>query len=481
MMKPAKYLLLDRGTINGHRCENAALQLCQATKDNRPDGSPFFSEEFFATPPKPWEVRYDNGYPCMFYDEDAGIYRLYYTLFTHDTDSSETPLSSRPAKQYTPMDTRVTSVCYAFSHDGITWEKPELGLVEFEGSSANNIVMRNAHGTCVLLDRAEPDPARRYKLMTKIEYSHRNHYMAVAFSADGIHFSEPRPWPRYNPQADTYNFVFRDPATNRFVLITRIWKNGVRIAAKCESSDFLDWSEPVEIARGDGFADQVYSMPVFPYENIYLGLASIYHDGNRCADNFDTVDLTLAFSTKLDHFDRVEAGASFIPRGPGRYPDGVWDCGCIYASTPVEIGDRLYFYYMGGNGQHTNYRETSFGRAWIRKDRFAGYEAVDPSKESVITLAPANFFGSRLKVLADVDTDAGGWLRCELMDARGARPVEGFAPAKPGVQGADGWIDIAFEGGALETLGPKEYALRFTYSHAKLFALEGDLRIIKRD
>jgi len=83
-----------------------------------------------------------------------------------------------------------------------------------------------------------------------MHYSQENNYMAVAFSRDGIDFSNPQRWPKYNPPADTHNFVFMDPKTNRYVLVTRVWKDGIRIAAKSESSDFLTWTEPEEIARG---------------------------------------------------------------------------------------------------------------------------------------------------------------------------------------------------------------------------------------
>ena len=34
------------------------------------------------------------------------------------------------------------AICYATSKDGVTWAKPELGLVEYEGSTANNILWR---------------------------------------------------------------------------------------------------------------------------------------------------------------------------------------------------------------------------------------------------------------------------------------------------------------------------------------------------
>ena len=42
-------------------------------------------------------------------------------------------------------------VCYAVSSDGVNWEKPELGLVEFNGSKRNNILPFEARGNSGLL------------------------------------------------------------------------------------------------------------------------------------------------------------------------------------------------------------------------------------------------------------------------------------------------------------------------------------------
>jgi hypothetical protein len=41
------------------------------------------------------------------------------------------------SRDLSPRDTGYT--CYAESVDGIHWEKPELGLVEVQGSRRNNI------------------------------------------------------------------------------------------------------------------------------------------------------------------------------------------------------------------------------------------------------------------------------------------------------------------------------------------------------
>jgi len=199
-------------------------------------------------------------------------------------------------------------------------EKPELNVAEFAGGTKNNIILKFAHGSSILYDPDDPCPAKRYKLITKMQYSAENYYMAEAFSSDGIHFSTPQPWQKFHPRADTHNYAFLDPMTGRYILITRIWKDGVRVVAKSESQDFLNWTEPQELVRGIGFSNQIYSMPVFPYEYLYFGVASIYHDGDQCSKDFDTVDLTLLYSTDLEHFEWIEPNGVLIERGKGSYP-----------------------------------------------------------------------------------------------------------------------------------------------------------------
>ncbi|WP_077369767.1 hypothetical protein [Anaerosalibacter sp. Marseille-P3206] len=471
-----KYLFLDRGIIDGHWTSNAILKLNQITKDV--ENNPMFREDYFSNPSRPWEVRYDNGYPNVFYDKEYEIFRCYYTLFTYDIESQNTALEERTNKQYIPTSSRITSVCYAESKDGVNWVKPNLGLVEFDGNKDNNILMRYGHGTSVLYDEDEVDPNKRYKLMTKIEYSHDNHFMAVAFSSDGIHFSDYIEWPKYNPQADTYNFVFRDKKTNKFIMITRVWKNGVRIVAKCESNDFINWSEPEEILRGNGFEDQIYSMPVFQYAGIYLGLASVYHEGDRTLPDFDLVDLKLKFATDLNNWDSICPGECFIPRGEGIYPDGEFDCGCIYASIPVEIDDKLYFYYMGGNGQHTNFRETSFGRGFIEKDKFAYYTQRDDELEGELHTGLFSIYGNDLSILADIEED--GYILIELEDKYG-NAVQGFTfeDCIP-LRKADGFKKISFKDKNLLEIGNKSVKFKFKFQNSKLYALKGDIDSCRR-
>ena len=468
-----KYLFFDGRLVNAYKTTNAKLTLAQIKKDNKV----FFMEDYFSEDRREWEVRYDNSYPNVIYDDRDKKYKVYYTLFTHDSDSESTSLEERVGKNYTPTSGRITSLCYAESYDGVNWIKPNLGLVEFKGSKDNNILFKYAHGTGVYLDELEKDDNKRYKLITKIEYSHGNNFMAVAFSKDGIHFSDFIEWPKYNPNADTHNFVFRDKKTNKFILITRIWSDGVRIVAKSESEDFLSWTEPVEIARGDGFFNQIYSMPVFQQGDYYIGLASMYHEGDRTLEDFDLVDCTLMYSTKLSGWETICKGENFIPRGKGKYPTGDFDCGCIYSSAPLEIDGKLYFYYMGGNGQHTNYRETSFSRGYIEKDKFAFYEQRNMDLDAILQSRSVYVYGKELRMLADLSE---GWnIEVQITDLRG-NIFDGYSYADSVITVEGDYVNISFKERCLNELEGNDVSINIRYRNSRLYTLEGEFIINRR-
>jgi len=461
--------------LNGHLLDNVTLTVNTVQKDTK--NNPLFSEEYFGVHKKKWEVRYDNGYPNVIYDPKYQKYRCYYTSFTYDNDSSNTSLKERINKRYVPSKNRISSLCYAESIDGINWYKPNLNLVNFDGSYENNILMEFVHGTSVFLDEEELDFRKRYKLITKVDYPSGRSYMAVSFSEDGIHFGKLIEWPRYNPQADTHNFAFKDKKTGKYKVITRIWQDGVRIPAISESIDFINWSEPEEILRGDGFQNQIYSMPVFQCEDIYVGLASIYHEGDRSDQNYDLVDIELKYATNIGHWDSVCKGQYFIPRGEGFYPDGEFDCGCIYAASPIEIDNKLYFYYMGGNGPHTDFRETSFARSWIEKDKFAYYETKDKNREGILYTRPFTILGDDLFLLTDIDTL--GEISVSLCKEN-EESYEGFELENSVLIGTDtNYQRICFKKKKVQELKGKSVVILIKFKNARIYSIAGDIETNK--
>ena len=102
--------------VDGHlieRMDGAKLRLHRPTP-----------REIAVVHDQPWEGK-SSGYKTVFKDDDR--YRMYYrgshVIYTREG-------FAEPHKEV---------VCYAESQDGIHWTKPDLGLVEFEGSTKNNI------------------------------------------------------------------------------------------------------------------------------------------------------------------------------------------------------------------------------------------------------------------------------------------------------------------------------------------------------
>lgn len=397
-----KIYFFDFGIFNPYKMSNAKIKVNKAIKEK----TLLFKEE------EEWEVRFDNSYPNVFYDDIKKIYRCYYSTFTKDDESSKYSLEERKNRQYKPTTNRIVSLCYAESKDGINWIKPKLNLVEFNGSKENNIIGHYLHGTSVMLDKYDTDENRRYKMFTKIDYGNGIHFLAVAFSKDGIHFSDYIRL-RFNPRADTHNHIIFDESLNSYVLITRTWRDSMRIPCISYSKDFINWTDIKEPIQSRGYENQIYSMPIFKRGDYTLGLASMFHEGDRLEDNFDKVDLELTYSFRNNHWNYIEPNSFFIERAKGDYQDG-YDTGCIFSSAPVEIGDKTYFYYVGGNGQHTNFREGHLLRAYVQKDRFAYMGSKREDEEA--TVYTNSFIFLEDNIYMDADIDEGGYINIELFE-----------------------------------------------------------------
>ena len=80
-------------------------------------------------------------------------------------------------------------MAYAVSEDGLTWEKPRLGLVEYWGSRDNNLVDVDDGGSCfVAHDPDDPDPGRRFKMISMGDMMR----LRVHYSADGLTWTKGR-------------------------------------------------------------------------------------------------------------------------------------------------------------------------------------------------------------------------------------------------------------------------------------------------
>ena len=382
-----RYLLLDNRVVDD--TENAELTLGTVEKHG---ANPLFGED------RPWEKRFDNLYANVVHDDEAGIYKCWYSPFVVDHSSREMTLRQRREMKYRAPRNREMAICYATSKDGLAWDKPDLGIVDYDGSKANNILMRGGegevvrggpHGSGILRDASDPDPNRRYKAFFKSKA------LSVAFSADGVYWDPAAARAVAKSSGDTHNNAFWAPTLGRYVGITRQWgKPFGRQVARTSSDDFVDWDEPRIVLQGLNENEQTYAMPVFFHGGVYIGLLAV-HDQEA-----DTVWTELAWSADTETWHRVLPGTPLIPIGR---EEGDYDWGCVYAAaSPVVLKDEIRLYYGGSDGLHTSWRNGFLCLATLRPDGFAGYKASSVSAQAVVTTSAVVDAQVPLRISADV-------------------------------------------------------------------------------
>lgn len=174
-------------------------------------------------------------------------------------------------------------ICYARSKDGIQWEKPALGLAEYEGKRDNNIVLGsgasgitevNSEGM-VFIDPTAPD-AERFRYATRISDEYKD---TVVFSSpDGIHWKLTHKGvltfthPENRQYLDSQNVIFWDDRINKYVAYMRYnqHKRGFRGRSIARSvSDRLGGFEQVQdapvIMGPDEQDPQLGGRPVMDY------------------------------------------------------------------------------------------------------------------------------------------------------------------------------------------------------------------------
>lgn len=384
-----RYLLIDSRMIDN--TENA--ELCVGTVKKHKN-NPLFAED------KPWEMRFDNLYANVMYDSEDQLYKCWYSPFIVDYSSKGKTMEERK-KPYEDPENREMGICYAISADGIHWEKPDLGIVEYAGNKNNNIVWRGPHGAGVFKDPGDPDAERRYKTIFQ--------GLAVSHSPDGIHWEEKKSLKGISLAGDTHNNAFWAPTLGRYVGISRSWGDFGREVVRIESEDFRKWSNEKVIMHGITENLQTYAMPVFFHGGIYLGLVAI-HDQEA-----DRVWTELAWSPDTEVWERISPGTALIPCSEQELS---YDYGCVYAAaSPVFLEDEIRLYYGGSDWLHFSWRNGSFCLATLRPDGFAGYKQRSKEKEAILTTVPVAYSGQELLVTADVEE--GGFLKVEILDRQG--------------------------------------------------------------
>ena len=261
---------------------------------------------------QPWEGDSAYLYGTVLPNENGTGYRMWYHTYHPDK-----PFGGK----------RGYGNCYAVSEDGIHWQKPNLGVYEFENSTNNNMFLTRRrspgddHHPQVIYTPWDTDPQKRYKLLT---FAYYDGYWAST-SPDGIHWTDVKKNPVLEDPGDVANFNW-DPHEKRYIGYPKIWVNNVRgFKRRCvgftETTDFEQWPTSTLILQPDEYDDRwvqhpeahtdFYGLSAFPYESMYIGFLWIY----RIAPDNNRIHVELVSShdgRKLDPAGKTASGYSGI-------------------------------------------------------------------------------------------------------------------------------------------------------------------------
>ena len=416
----------------------------------------------------PWEGNSSGPYHTIFRDGD--VFRLYYrgSDWVEETqDSSHHPF-----------------LCLAESQDGIHWERPDLGLVEFRGSKDNNIVSRDWLDPFLDGNPNAPDTERYKASAGEMDYGFFGYV-----SPDGLHWKrvQEEPFLTADQGYDWTQTAFWDDMRKEYAAYLRGWGKlggGVvknikltpprkrwRAIRYTRSKDFIHWSEPVmaEIEPPLSPQEQFYTSTITPYHrapHLYIGFPMRHLPGrhkNPAHNHGGLSDVAFISSRDGHHFHRLPE--AFIRPGPdirnwvqrSNYPSRG-----LIETAPGELSLYLTGHYMQeGPGVLRRYT--------IRTDGFASVHAGYGGGE--FTTRPIVFGGTKL--IINYASSAFGGLQVEIQND-GGKAVEGFRLDQcPVIYGDEIEHTVTWDGGSdVARLSGNPVRLRFVMRDADLYSIQ---------
>lgn len=410
-------------------------------------------------------------------------------------------------------------MCYAESDDGIHWTKPELGLVEFNGNTRNNICLIESEVPSlakvndflsILHEPDDPDPEKRYKCV----YIAHPEFHDVRGGRSGIGPDERR-WGAFiaatSPDGLRWKVVGdrpRNAGGERFE-VSGLYRFGNfyyapgqlispwtwrmdgsevgRVTLTYRSPDFVDWSDGTAFALAR--PGQLTSPPARGQQghmgaglwnrgNVVVGLNGLWQDAPekpKDAAYWNTgvrVDLGLVLSNNGIHFREPIPDHRVVARGkPGEWDD----IALLQGHAFVNEGDETMIWYShwdtGGK-----LKNMEIGLATLRRDGFGYLSRKVPGTAAHVVTAPFEVDAGALAFVNVEGVSAEAPLEVELVDEFD-RPVSGFSGenaariSEPGTRSPITW--------AHPLPGNRQLALRVTLppnGDARVFALYVDTR-----
>ena len=409
---------------------------------------------------------------------------------------------------------------YATSRDGLHWEKPVLGLQRYKGSKENNLMIPwtqyewaadgssriiEGDGTSirpVFYDPKDPDPKRRYKGFATKPPPY-GQYPAV--SPDGRRWELLK---TFIPTQDEFH-LFQDTSRNLYVATVKLTGPYGRAVYLAVSKDFEHWTDSREclifhadkrdqelgaeqvqmhvhnpalrqpvLNRPEEYQTDIYNLPVFAYQGLYVGMPTVFNHSGNTKDNSDGFSMVeLAVSRDLLNWERVGNREKFIPLSPVEGEKNYDTAQLLAANKPIITDTEIWFYYTGAKWRvHPSYLKTGkyeeipdSGAICLAKLRLDGFVSLDAgATEGSVLTKPLILEGKNLHLNVAAPQ---GEIRAEILDAEGQKVLSGFSRGEciP-VQGDSLNAELKWKKALVSSLAGKTVRLRFILRNASLYA-----------
>lgn len=374
---------------------------------------------------RPWE-----GKICAYYTiirETDQFLRLYYR-------GADIDLETKKDNGY--------RTCYAESRDGgVTWEKPNLGLFEYDGSTENNILWVSLKGSenFTPFKDTKPDVPdnQRYKA---VGFRMHHYKLYAMISADGIHWNLMRDEPLltyYHGKFDTQNIAFWNPEINQYMLFYRDYldkeKNigrGTKIAL---SEDFIHWTKFKWLHYNDNLNQkfiQLYTNCIQPYyraPHMLIGFPNRFNEYRRGYQHPHRGVFDIIFMSSRDGFKWVRTPEAIIRPGPQQRRwvtrNNMIALGMF--ESPSDLDSDLEkcpptISILSSEGYYLD--QCGLRRYSYRLDGFVSMNATIYG--GYLLTKPITFSGRYLRL--NLSTSAMGEIKVEIQDAKTKQGIKGY-------------------------------------------------------
>ena len=448
--------------------------------------------EVVFTTDAPWEGN-ASAYQSVFKDGD--VYRMYYRGLQYNTGGPAT----------LALENHPWNLCLALSKDGLHWERPNLGVVEFKGSKDNNIVLTPelaaavggdpAHTAVVLDQNPACPPEERIKIIILGGKPKTGLY--VLKSGDGVHFTPLSKEPLVTEGAfDSQNLLFWDPVRQEYREYHRGFKDGVRgimtAAAKTLTAPFPapEWLEYPGVTPEHLYTNQI--QPYYRAPHIFLGFPMRYTDrgwsepvtflpglperlarASAGSARYGTAVTDAVFMSSRDGKTFRRWPEAFIRPGPRQHDSWVYGDNFVFwgmLETPSSLADAPNELSLLATEGYWEGTSMNVRRYTIRMDGFVS--AYAPMSGGEIVTKPLRFAGGNLAL--NFETSGAGSVQVEIQDEAG-QPLKGYTLQDcPPIYGdhLQYIVRWAQSGGDLRPLAGKPVRLRFVLKDADLYSLQ---------